>query len=156
MEDTNLRGLTRIHSVKIRLIRFCTARTTMMKLCSQAARIWSAVTCHRFCCFGDLSPKQGRVQRPGTAARRSAFDGDKSPAESADKSAHSRAVAASPRSVHPWFQFLLLVSEDGHCFFISFGRPRGGRYAAASQTSDRQTVRAAASLSPRPSPSERV
>jgi hypothetical protein len=28
---------------------------------------------------------------------RAAFDGDKSPAESADKSAHSKVVAASPR-----------------------------------------------------------
>jgi hypothetical protein len=26
--------------------------------------LWSAVTCHRFCRFGDLSPKQGRDQRP--------------------------------------------------------------------------------------------
>src|SRR5436309_1847877 len=75
-------------------------RTTMMKLCAQAARIWSAVTCHRFCCFGDLSPKQGRVQRPGRAGRLLAFDGDKSPAESADESAHSKVTAASPRCVH--------------------------------------------------------
>jgi hypothetical protein len=58
-------------------------------------KIWSAVTCHRFCRFGDLSPKQGRVQRPGSVGRLLAFDGDKSPAESADKSAHSKAVAAS-------------------------------------------------------------
>src|SRR5881628_3813446 len=51
----------------------------MMKLCAQPARIWSAVTCHRFCRFGDLSPKQGRVQRPGGVGRLAAFDGDKSP-----------------------------------------------------------------------------
>jgi len=44
-----------------------------------------------------LSPKQGRVQRLGRVGRLSAFDGDKSPAESADKSAHSKVVAASPR-----------------------------------------------------------
>src|SRR6059036_809917 len=74
-------------------------RTTMMKLCAQAAKTWSAVTCHRFCRFGDLSPKQGRVQRPGLPA----FDGDKSPAESADKSAHSKALAAPPHCVHSWF-----------------------------------------------------
>jgi hypothetical protein len=43
-----------------------------------------------------LSPKQGRVQRPGTVGRLPAFDGDKSPAESADKSAHSKVVAAAP------------------------------------------------------------
>jgi len=66
-----------------------TAGTTMLKLCALATRIWSAVTCHRFCRFGDLSPKQGRVQRSGRFGRLAAFDGDKSPAESADKSAHS-------------------------------------------------------------------
>src|SRR5213594_3524998 len=71
-----------------------------MKFCAQPAGIWSAVTCQRFCRFGDLSPKQGRVQRPGRVGRLPAFDGDKSPAESADKSAHSKAVAASPRWVH--------------------------------------------------------
>src|SRR5881296_419508 len=80
---------------------FCTkirtAITAMMKLCAQPARIWSAVTCHRFGRFGDLSPKQGRVQRPGRIGRVATFDGDKSPAESADKSAHSKVVAASPR-----------------------------------------------------------
>ena len=64
--------------------------TTMMKLCAEAAKIWSAVTCHRFCRFGDLSPKQGRVQRPERVGRPTAFDGDKSPVESADKSAHSK------------------------------------------------------------------
>ena len=41
--------------------------------------------------FGDLSPKQGRVQRPGKQVEAAvAFDGDKSPAKSADKSAHSK------------------------------------------------------------------
>src|SRR5437867_950816 len=69
----------------------------MMKLCPQAARIWSAVTCHRFCRFGDLSPKQGRVQPPGRVGRIPPFDGDQSPAESADESAHSKLVAALPR-----------------------------------------------------------
>src|SRR6266540_1785986 len=59
----------------------------------------SAVTCHRFWRFGDLSPKQGRVQRPARVGRLPAFDGDKSPAESADKSTHSKVVAASPRWV---------------------------------------------------------
>src|SRR5437867_4017368 len=51
------------------------------------------------CCFGDLSPKQGRVQRPGRVGRLPAFDGDKSPAESADKSAHSKGFTASSRRV---------------------------------------------------------
>src|SRR5881296_1423744 len=80
---------------------FCTkirtAITAMMKLCARPARIWSAVTCHRFGRFGDLSPKQGRVQRPGRVGRVPTFDSDKSPAESADKSAHSKVVAAPPR-----------------------------------------------------------
>src|SRR5881397_574215 len=65
MEDTNLRGLTRIHSVKIRLIRFCTARTTMMKLCSQAARIWSAVTCHRFAALATCRQSRDASSAPG-------------------------------------------------------------------------------------------
>ena len=30
----------------------------------QLTELWSAVTCHRFLCFGDSSPKHGRVQRP--------------------------------------------------------------------------------------------
>src|SRR3989442_1167086 len=77
-------------------------RTTMMNLRAQPARIWSAVTCHRFCRFGDLAPKQGRVQRPGKVERPPAFDGDKSPAESADKSTHSKVVAATPRCVYSW------------------------------------------------------
>ena len=93
-------GLTRIHRVKIREIRVLDSarliRTTMMKVCAPTARIWSAVTCHRFCRFGDLSPKQGRVQRPVSVRRFPPFDGDKSPAESADKSAHSKVVAALP------------------------------------------------------------
>src|SRR5438093_9921283 len=75
-------------------------RATILKLCAPAARTWSAVTCHRFCRFGDLSPKRGRVQRPGRVRRLPAFDGDKSPAKSADKSAHSKVVAPLPRRVH--------------------------------------------------------
>src|SRR6059036_573134 len=70
-------------------------RTTMLKLRARPATIWSAVTCHRFCRFGDLSPKQGRGQRPGRVGRLPAFDGDKSPTESADESAHSKVIAAS-------------------------------------------------------------
>jgi hypothetical protein len=59
----------------------------MMQLRARTAKIWSAVTCHRFCGFGDWSPKQNRWDAP------LAFDGDKSPAESADESAHSKAGA---------------------------------------------------------------
>src|SRR5881409_1585005 len=56
--------------------------------CLAAATIWSAVTCH-----------QSRAALNGTGALDAlpAFDGDKSPAESADKSAHSKVVAALPR-----------------------------------------------------------
>src|SRR5213594_544004 len=57
--------------------------------------------------FGDLSPKQGRGQRPGRIGRLPAFDGDESPAENADKSSHSKLVAALPRRVHPWFNGFL-------------------------------------------------
>ena len=54
--------------------------------------VWSAVTCHRFGRLADLSAQQSRVQGLGAMPRASWFDGDKSPAESADKSAHSRAM----------------------------------------------------------------
>jgi len=76
----------------------------MMKFCARVAGIWSAVTCHRFHHFGDSSPKQGRVQRPEGIGRLLAFDGDKSPAKSADKSAHSKAGAASPRCENLWLK----------------------------------------------------
>jgi hypothetical protein len=39
-------------------------RKTMMKLYAWATKIWSAETPLRFRGFGDLSLKQGRVQRP--------------------------------------------------------------------------------------------
>src|SRR2546428_5718272 len=84
-----------------------------MRLCAETARIWSAVTCHRFWCFGDLSPKQGRVQRPGRVVRLATFDGDKSPAQSADKSAHSKGVAASPRWGHSCNSRLVARSAQG-------------------------------------------
>jgi hypothetical protein len=50
------------------------------------------MTWHRFDGFGDLSPKHGRVQRPGREDTHINFDGDKSPAESAAKSAHSKGL----------------------------------------------------------------
>lgn len=60
------------------------------------------MTCHRFGRLADSSAKQ----RPDSesvlddAADVSlTFDGDKSPAKSADKSTHSKNVAASPRCV---------------------------------------------------------
>jgi len=79
---------------------------------SLAATIWSAETCLRFDCLGDLSTlrsnpmgslvnagkatedgsaRQSRVQRLGLFPRADLFDGDKSPAQSADRSAHSKA-----------------------------------------------------------------
>ncbi len=65
----------------------------------RAFRLWSAVTRHRFIRFGDWSPKQGRVQRPmELVGSPFTFDGDKSPAESADQSAHSKALRAMLRS----------------------------------------------------------
>ena len=62
--------------------------------CAATTEISSAVTCHRFRRFGDLSPKQGRVQRLGeNVGRALAFDGDKSPAKSGDKSPHSKSLS---------------------------------------------------------------
>jgi hypothetical protein len=56
---------------------------------ARTAALWSAVTCHRFGRLTGLPVKQSRVQRLGGTSRARPFDGDKSPAESADKSAHS-------------------------------------------------------------------
>jgi hypothetical protein len=57
---------------------------------ARTARIWSAVTCHRFVRLADLSARQGRVQRPGAIPRARQFDGDKSPAKSGENSPHSK------------------------------------------------------------------
>jgi len=69
------------------------------------------VTCHRFQCFGDLSPKQGRAQRPGESrgTRPLGFDGDKSPAESADKSAHSKALRGRTAKAEVFSELLLTL-----------------------------------------------
>ena len=69
---------------------------------SASALFWSAVTRHRFWGFGDLSPTQGRVQRSARLGRLVALAGDKSPAESADKSPHSKVTAASPHWAFLW------------------------------------------------------
>ncbi len=55
--------------------------------------LWSAVTCHRFPRLADLSAKQSRFQRLGEYLRACLLDGDVSPAESGDKSPHSRTTA---------------------------------------------------------------
>ena len=53
--------------------------------------IWSAVTGHRFRCRADWPVRQSRVQRlEKPKGRLWQLDGDKSPAQSADKSAHSK------------------------------------------------------------------
>ena len=66
--------------------------------------LWSAATCRRFVRLADLSAKQRRVERRGKASepivrsrivRLTTFDGDKSPAESADESPHSKGFAVS-------------------------------------------------------------
>jgi hypothetical protein len=61
-----------------------------MSLLAQTAKIWSAVTCHR---FGRLGRLVGQAE-PRPAVRETngmllAGDGDKSPAKSGDKSLHS-------------------------------------------------------------------
>lgn len=67
--------------------------------------LWSAETCLRFGCLAGLSARQSRVQRLGVFPRVESFDGDKSPAKSADKSAHSKALCWLRRAgfirVHP-------------------------------------------------------
>ena len=65
------------------------------------AKLWSAVTCHRFLRRADLSARQRRAERRVELPERTGLvgivrsttlDGDKSPVESADKSAHSKAL----------------------------------------------------------------
>ena len=63
---------------------------------------WSAVTCRRFVRMGDLSPKQIPENIRGSPNNKDAslsLDGDKSPAESADKSTHSK--ARNCHAIHP-------------------------------------------------------
>jgi prepilin-type processing-associated H-X9-DG protein len=60
-----------------------------------ARSIWSAATCRRFGRAADGPARQSRVRRLGvTTELFLAFDGDRSPAESADKSAHFPKAAA--------------------------------------------------------------
>ena len=64
----------------------------MAKVRARTTKICSAVTRHRFHRIGDLSPMQGCVQRHRKKTGSPlALDGDKSPAESADKSTPSKA-----------------------------------------------------------------
>jgi hypothetical protein len=55
-----------------------------------ARELWSAVACHRFGRLADLSARQRRVHQLGVILRAYLFDGDKSPAKSADGSAQSK------------------------------------------------------------------
>jgi tetratricopeptide (TPR) repeat protein len=85
-------------------------------------KLWSAMICHRFQGLAGLPAKQCRVQRHGetrkclalpvgrqtTIGHARAFDGDKSPAKSADKSAHSKAAATLRLCA---FAFLLLPTS---------------------------------------------
>ena len=67
-------------------------------LCERNNYIWSAATCRRFSRQADLSAGKSRAQRlEDNRSATIAFDGDKSPAESADNSAHSKWVAISRR-----------------------------------------------------------
>lgn len=67
--------------------------STTMRMRVRTTKLWSAVTCHRFRRLADKSAKQSRVQRLAEKLEcLPVFDGDKSPAESADKSAHSKPV----------------------------------------------------------------
>jgi hypothetical protein len=70
------------------------------------AKIWNAVTRHRFSRLADLSAKRGRGEQLGARPRLGLFDGDpssvaalrrvdKSPAESGEN---------SPHSITPWLR----------------------------------------------------
>jgi hypothetical protein len=77
--------------------------SAMSKDRARTTGIWSAVTCHRFHRFGDLPPKQRRVQRLGTTTGRPlAFNGDKSPPRKRRELAalQSRWWRRQPRQVH--------------------------------------------------------
>jgi hypothetical protein len=76
---------------------------TFNPLHTLSAKLWTAVTCHRFVRLADLSAKQRRVQRRGElpqpvvhseSVRPATFAGDKSPAESGENSPHSKALGA--------------------------------------------------------------
>jgi hypothetical protein len=116
-----------------------------------AKELWSAVTCHRFTGFAGLSAKQSRVQRLALLpARASAFGGDKSPAESAAKSAHSKAATASPRCVlcgHVVDRMASTMNQHSQLYLPS---KRGGacRAATSSAASSSATNLAAASTDP--------
>lgn len=70
-----------------------------------AAKLWSAVTCHRFLRLADLTARQTRVLRlVEMLVAFAAPDSDKSPAESAVKPARSkfrRLVFALPVRINP-------------------------------------------------------
>ena len=54
--------------VPLRPLRLC---VEIRSVCAHAV-IWSAVTCHRFSCFADLSAEQNRVQRFGSSPSQTA------------------------------------------------------------------------------------
>ena len=71
------------------------------------------MTCHRFGRLADLSVRQSRVQRLERIRRATPFNGDKSPAQSADKSAHSKTSSLSPLLLFVWFA----------CFAVTLSSP---------------------------------
>jgi len=85
-------------------------------------KIWSALTCQRFGRRADLSVRQSRVQRLEERTERTlAFDGNRPPAQSADKSAHSKTPAcgvrfAKPIRVHLRPSVVEKVQLRGVCF----------------------------------------
>jgi hypothetical protein len=78
---------------------------TMTTVWARTAKLWNAVTCHRFPRLADLSAMQSRVQRLVKELERLlTVDGDKSPAKSAAKSAHSKAGDGTRRTLILWDQ----------------------------------------------------
>lgn len=89
-----------------------------LKIRAWVAEFWSAVTCHRFVRQADLSGRQRRAERCGEPPERpalagvvrlTAFEGDKPPAESADKSAHSTALDGQTTKSKVFLEALLTL-----------------------------------------------
>jgi len=96
-----LRGVARASCLRVRAASLPPdagfQRDANRELTRMNAKLWSAVARRRFRRLAGSPVKQSRVQRlAGPIERALEFDGDKSPAESAAKSAHSKAWGVMP------------------------------------------------------------
>lgn len=85
-----------------------------MNLKETAQPLWSTASSRRFVCLGDSSPKPRCVERRGELfqtvrldgiVRPATLDGDKSPAQSDDKSSHSKCWPFTHESSSPEVSF---------------------------------------------------